>query len=108
MSGYPSLWTPEADADLIRRRTVLHQKWHDIAFIMKKSRRNVVRRYGQIVEPVRRGPRRQPLHEELGILTHVHRQAILSDRVGQWDEVTEVWSFNHLFRESITLAGAAA
>lgn len=48
-----------------------------------------------------------PLHRRLGIETHVHRQAILADpRIGQWDSVTRVWSFNHLFRDSITLAGA--
>lgn len=49
-----------------------------------------------------------PLHRRLGIETHVHRQAILSDpRFRQWDSVTRVWSFNHLFRDSVTLAGAA-
>lgn len=50
-----------------------------------------------------------PLHRRLGIETHVHRQAILSDpRIKQWDAITRVYSFNHLFRESITLAGAGA
>jgi hypothetical protein len=106
MSGYQSAWTPESDADLIRRRDGLHQKWNDIAFIMGKSRRNVERRHRQIVEPVRK-PRGIPLHQELGILTHIHRQAILVDtRNGMWDELAQVWSHSHLYRESITLAGA--
>jgi hypothetical protein len=50
-----------------------------------------------------------PLHVRLGIETHVHRQAVLSDpRIKQWDAEARVYSFNHLYRESITLAGAGA
>ncbi len=50
----------------------------------------------------------RPLHVALGIATHVHRQAILNDpRSHEWDSVTRVYSHNHLFRDSITLAGVA-
>lgn len=49
-----------------------------------------------------------PLHRRMGIATHVHRQAILSDpRIKQWDATARVFSFSHLYRESITLPGAA-
>ena len=51
-------------------------------------------------------------------LTHVHRQAVLCDvtngRVTTsttawcYDQVNRVWSGNHLYRASVTLAGAAA
>ena len=57
-----------------------------------------------------------PLHRRLGIATHVHRQAVLLDiiplgRGGRskttwdYDPVNRVWSNNHLFRASVTLAG---
>ena len=50
-----------------------------------------------------------PLHRRLGIATHVVRQVILNDpRMREWDAETRVWSHNHLYRDSITLAGAAA
>jgi hypothetical protein len=103
-----SQWTPEAEADLIHRRDVLRQKWPDIAHGMGKSLRNIERRYHEMkaAEPK---PRRAPLHEELGIATHVHRQAILDGyRKGMWDHQTDVGSHNHLYRESITLAGASS
>lgn len=49
-----------------------------------------------------------PLHRRLGIQTHTHRQAILDDpRFKLWDPVTRVTARNHLYRETITLAGAA-
>ena len=59
-----------------------------------------------------------PLHRRLGIETHVHRQAILLDLIpgargtkstGGWDydPINRVWSNNHLYRASITLAGSA-
>ena len=52
--------------------------------------------------------RGQPLHARLGIATHVHRQAILNDpRMREWDQETRVWSHNHLYRDSITLAGVS-
>ena len=49
-----------------------------------------------------------PLHRRLGIRTHVHRQAILDDpRHRVYDWVSRAWSNQHIFRENITLAGAA-
>lgn len=46
-----------------------------------------------------------PLHRRLGIVTRIHRQAILNDpRFRAWDALTRVYSHNHLYRESITLA----
>lgn len=52
--------------------------------------------------------RRGALHPQLGIKTFVHRQAILPDfrhRL-KFDPVSWSRSNNHLYRESITLAGA--
>lgn len=59
-----------------------------------------------------------PLHRRLGIVTHVHRRAVLLDLVAggrgtkaEWgygyDPVNRVWSNHHLFRANVTLAGAA-
>lgn len=46
-----------------------------------------------------------PLHRRLGIVTQTVRQAILNDpRFRDWDAVARVYSHNHLYRESITLA----
>lgn len=58
-----------------------------------------------------------PLHKRLGIVTHVHRQAVLTDPGGgvsfgvsirnlSYDTLNRVWSNSHLFRASVTLAGA--
>ena len=63
---------------------------------------------------VRRG---EALHARLGIATHVHRQAVLTDPGGgvsfgvsvrnlSYDALNRVWSNSHLFRASVTLAGA--
>jgi len=66
-----------------------------------------LRKFGDL----RRSPlieKGRPLHVALGIKTHVHRQAILNDprfRVFDWQ--SRSWNHQHLFRESITLAGAA-
>ena len=58
-------------------------------------------------QPVRE-KRGEALHKRLGIATHVHRQAILSDpRFRVWDDVTRSWCHQHVFRYSVTLAGAA-
>lgn len=46
-----------------------------------------------------------PLHQQLGIATRVHRQAILyENRWRKWDATTRVYSDSHLYRESVTLA----
>jgi len=111
-----STWTPESEALLLHKRNEQHMRWGDIALDLGKSTSCCHRRWKELMgeQPptapsiVPEQPRRRPLHQILGIKTHTHRQAILADpRIGQWDEVARVWSFNHLFRESITLAGAA-
>lgn len=49
-----------------------------------------------------------PLHRRLGIATHVRRQAVLNDpRLHAWDPISRTYSHQHLFRQNITLAGAA-
>lgn len=59
-----------------------------------------------------------PLHRRLGIVTYVHRQAVLHDiialgrgtkstNVWAYDPQNRVWSSSHLFRASVTLAGVA-
>lgn len=52
---------------------------------------------------------RMPLHQRLGIETHVHRQAILNHpNEHKYDQITRSWSQQHPYRESVTLAGAPA
>lgn len=108
-------WTAESDALLLLKRNEKHMTWGDIALDLGKSISCCHRRWNELtpkVEAPIAAPAPQQfkaLHVRLGIKTHIHRQAILADpRIGQWDEVNRVSSFNHLFRESITLAGAAA
>jgi hypothetical protein len=50
--------------------------------------------------------RAMPLHAKLGIETTIVRVAILDDpRMGRhFDPLSRVYSHNHLYRESITLA----
>lgn len=47
-----------------------------------------------------------PLHRRLGIRTTVYRMAILDDpRMGRrFDWIERVWSHQHRYRQSITLA----
>jgi hypothetical protein len=49
------------------------------------------------------------LHRQLGIETHVHRQAILYDpRCGRrYDWIARSWNHEHTYRETVTLAGAS-
>lgn len=108
------LWS-QADLDLlVHKREVENKKFIDIAAEMGRPEGSCWRRYTQIVaardpapsivpEPK---PRRIPFHEEMGIKTYTHMQAILCSpydgRLGQGVKSQPVNS--HWYRYPITLA----
>jgi hypothetical protein len=116
---WKSTWTPEQDAELLRLRDVERMGIAGVARILGKSKSCCSRRHRElrrldgraiVVEPVPAlvAAAPEPLHRQLGIKTHTHRQVILNDpHIRCFDEVSGTFSHNHLYRAEITLAGDA-
>ena len=114
---WKSTWTPEQDAELVRLRNVERVGLVSVARILGKSKSCCSRRHRELCKrddivapsaPASAPARAEPLHCQLGIKTHPHRQAILNDpRIRCFDDVSGTFSHNHLYRATITLAGDA-
>jgi hypothetical protein len=105
------LW-PQADLDLlVQKREVEKRKFVDIAAEMGRPEGSCWRRYTQIVaarEPApsiipEPRPRRLSFHEQMGIKTYVHMQAILFDPAGILGN-KRLRTDLHTYRMPITLA----
>jgi hypothetical protein len=105
------LWS-QADLDLlVHKREVEKRKFIDIAEDMGRPEGSCWRRYVQIVaarapapsivpEP---RPRRIPFHQQLGIETYTHMQAILFDPAGRLGN-SRLETSAHSYRMPITLS----
>ena len=109
MAGNPHWkdgWSQEDLDTLVFKRETERKKWKVIAAEMNRPLKTCYDRYGKVLRlrpapsivPEEK-PRSIRLHEELGIQTYVHRQAILSDPNGVWGS----HSSNHWYRVNITL-----
>lgn len=114
MAGNPNWidgWSQDDLDSVVYKREVERKKWHIIATEMGRPLKTCYDRYGKVlrlrpapvfVEPAPK-PKPLSLHEELGIQTYVHRQAILCDPNGVHGSRSTKCGF-HWFRVEITLA----
>jgi hypothetical protein len=113
--GWVDKWSLEDLKQLVYKREVEKKSFPAIAIELGQNEGSCGRRYREIValrkpeeEPQPRpGRRPTPLHEELGIETYVHQQAILHSpfdgrRSAGWMKVQPVYA--HWYRVPVTLA----
>jgi hypothetical protein len=100
----------QADLDLlVSKREVEKKTFVAIAVEMQRPEGSCWRRYVQIVAArgqivvSRQKPRHIPLHEQMGIATYIHMQAILCDPNGIRGN-KQVQNNAHWYRMPITLA----
>lgn len=106
-------WTEPDLETLVHKREVEKKRWAVIASEMNRPLATCFHRYNairlarapSIVPQPRPGPR--PLHEQLGIRTFVHRQAILCDPNGRYGNSRENTN-DHTYRVNVTLAKVCA
>jgi len=103
-------WSADDLKQLVHKREVERKSFAAIAVEMNQNEGSCGRRYREIVaarpaeeRKPRAGRRPVPVHQELGIETYTHMQAILCDPSGTWGNKKRP-AFAHWYRMPITLA----